>query len=167
MNHLGLRTCDWTQRLKPLPTTRTRQSPHKTDMGMPRCITWDFALVIGRNVTSHSRQRARESRHARQLSLFGTLTSMSLRFTALSKSHFSNVRLVPFSHHLLASPYYLLPPSTDLPTYSPCLMCMCPPVGWVQVALTDVRGQASLCFHRLHSIPHASPVITGMKINEI
>ena len=23
VNHLGLRTCDWTQRLKPLPTTRT------------------------------------------------------------------------------------------------------------------------------------------------
>ena len=33
VNHLGLRTCHWAQRLKPLPTTRTRQSPLKTAMG--------------------------------------------------------------------------------------------------------------------------------------
>ena len=33
-NHLGLRTCDLTQGLKPSPTTRTRQSPHKTIVGM-------------------------------------------------------------------------------------------------------------------------------------
>ena len=33
VKHLGLRTCDWTQRLKALPRTRTRQSPRKTLMG--------------------------------------------------------------------------------------------------------------------------------------
>ena len=33
VNHLGLRTCDWTQRLKTLPRTRTRQSPRRTVMG--------------------------------------------------------------------------------------------------------------------------------------
>ena len=62
VHHLAHRTCDWTPRLKPLPTTRTRHSPHKTVMGMPRCITWDFALVTGRNVSSHCTQRARGSK---------------------------------------------------------------------------------------------------------
>ena len=78
VNHLGLRTCDWTQRLKPLPTTRTRQSPGKTGMGMSRSTAWDFALLsgrdvrsyapaTGRNVSSQCRQRARDSRLTRQL----------------------------------------------------------------------------------------------------
>ena len=32
MNHLRRRTCDWTQRLKPLARARTRQSPRRTVM---------------------------------------------------------------------------------------------------------------------------------------
>ena len=63
VHDLGHRTSDWTQRLKPLTTTRTRQSPHKAIMSMPRCITWHFALVTGRNVSSHCRKRARCIRH--------------------------------------------------------------------------------------------------------
>ena len=33
VNHLGLRTCAWTQRLKTLARTRTRQTPRRTVMG--------------------------------------------------------------------------------------------------------------------------------------
>ena len=62
VHHLALRTCDWTQRLKPLPTTRTRPPRHKAVMGTPRCITCNFALLTGRNVSSHCREGARGTR---------------------------------------------------------------------------------------------------------
>ena len=48
VNHLVLRTCDWTQRFKPLPNMPTRVELH-----MSRWITSDFAPVTGRNVPSH------------------------------------------------------------------------------------------------------------------
>ena len=76
-----LRTCDWRQRFKPLPTTRTEQAPHKALMGMPRCITCDFALVTGRNVTSHWRQSPSGKalvRGARLLRLVGSLGVVGL-----------------------------------------------------------------------------------------
>ena len=54
---LGLRTCDWTQRLKPLPTTRTRQSPHKAVMGMPRGLrTCDWTQRLKPLPTTRTRQ---------------------------------------------------------------------------------------------------------------
>ena len=48
VNHLVLRTCDWTQRLKPLPTMPTRVALH-----MSRWITSDFATVTQRIFPSH------------------------------------------------------------------------------------------------------------------
>ena len=36
VNRQGLHTSDRTQRLKPLPTTRTRHSPHEAVMGMTK-----------------------------------------------------------------------------------------------------------------------------------
>ena len=65
VKHLRLRTCHWTQRLKTLPTARTRQPPHKTVKGMATRITWDFAPVTGRKVSNHCQQRARGSRHTK------------------------------------------------------------------------------------------------------
>ena len=65
VKHLRLRTCHWTQRLKTLPTARTRQPPHKTVMGMATRITWDFAPATGRKVSNHCQQRARDGRHTK------------------------------------------------------------------------------------------------------
>ena len=40
VHHLGLRTCEWAQHLKPLPTTRTRtQSPVMWDIELHQCST--------------------------------------------------------------------------------------------------------------------------------
>ena len=62
VHHLALRTCGWTQRLKSLPTTRAKPPRHKAVMGTPRCITCNFALLTGRNVSSHRREGARGTR---------------------------------------------------------------------------------------------------------
>ena len=48
MNHFVLRKCDWTQRLKPLPTMPTRVA-----LNMSRWITSGFATVIQRIFPSH------------------------------------------------------------------------------------------------------------------
>ena len=37
VNHRGRRRCHWTQRLKRLPTTRTRQTPHQSVMDNNEC----------------------------------------------------------------------------------------------------------------------------------
>ena len=49
VNHGQLRTWHWTQRLKRLPRTRARKSPHKSLMGTSTEITWDSAPVTERN----------------------------------------------------------------------------------------------------------------------
>ena len=75
VNHLGLRTCDWTQRLKTLPRTRTRQSPRRTVMGRqhseahrivplrgPALILSDFDLWIIVCTFSNSAHQASQER---------------------------------------------------------------------------------------------------------